>query len=491
MDGSTRHRVPSRNARLRPIRILVRSFGFVAVIAAFLPLGARVASASSVTVANGCQNNVQPGTWAEIDLLLTGTPPSSAAAGSAATVTGLSVTAELSAAYIQAGIGLGIIQNGQTINGHATITIAATNATPASTTLTGAGSGTVQAPGGVAQPLAVKVSLPDTGWTPTASGAVSLAEPLSGSLHNSSVPQPTDGSAEIDATLPPATSDNIHIICKPGTVNTATPAVFTPAASTTPFVTFQAGSGGGTTTTSAQGTTTTTTPGSTTTTTTGSTTTTTATTSTTTGSSSTTAAPAGGATIQVSSAKSLQPGEVVSVTGSGFDAGATVAVLECSPLAATAASAQNECDITHAATTTATAAGAISVNFKVVESGAAAPNNFAPSDSKAVCPPPAGQADCVIAAANILNQSEHGSVDITFMGTQAQTSTAASRGQASTSGTTTHNTSGTAALPNTGPGRVTLILLGGGLLLLDLGYVAITSTRPGRRVASLLRGGRG
>jgi hypothetical protein len=256
--------VPSaaRHASHR-FKALARVGAISALALLAVPVAPHAAVAAAVSTDNGCQNNIQAGTWSQIGFALEATAPSAATAGTAVSITGLKVTAQLSAAYIQAGVGLGLLHDGQTINGSAKVTIHATNATPADAVLTGNGSGTVAAPGGTAQPLSVTVSLGNQQWTPSTAGTMTLAEAAKGTISHTGVPAPTDGSVELDAALLHATNDTF-IVCKPGTVNAAG-TTFTPAASVAPFLSVAVDASSGSTTTTAPGATTTTAPSSTTT----------------------------------------------------------------------------------------------------------------------------------------------------------------------------------------------------------------------------------
>jgi hypothetical protein len=247
----------------------------------------------------GCQNNVQAG-FSQAEAALSGAAPSSASVGSPFTVHNLQVTASLPAPLISAGVGLGVLHDGQTVNGTVSATIAAVGATPASVDLSGPGSGTIHAPGGVAQPLSITVNLPDTQWTPTAS-TVTLALGKTGDLKNDGVTSAngasaiTDGSVELGAAVFGASPD-VFLVCKPGTVDSG--GAFTAASSTPPFVTV--GGGGGTTTTTIGGTTTTTSGGTTTT-------------------------SAGGGSVS-GSASQASPGGTLTLNGTGFKPNDTLTI---------------------------------------------------------------------------------------------------------------------------------------------------------------------
>jgi hypothetical protein len=289
----------------------------------------------------------------------------------------LTVTAALSAAYVQAGVGLGLLHDGQTINGSAKVTIHATNATPADVSLTGNGSGTVHAPGGTAQPLSVTVSLGSQQWTPTASGTLTLAQALTGTISHTGVTAPTNGSVELDAALLHATNDTF-IVCRPGTVDAG--GTFTAATNVPPFVSAAVAAGGGTTTTTTGGTTTTTAGGTTTTT-------------------------AGG-------------------------------------------------------TTTTTASGATTTTALVAGAGSGTSGSSPLPQAVTVSSPSARSSTVTTAATRVLGES-------------------ISRPSASS------------GLARTGSTRTTLLLAFAGVLLLDLGYLATSATRPGRRLALPRRRERG
>jgi hypothetical protein len=190
--------------------------------------------------------------FAQASTALVGKAPSSASAGTPFTVTGLKATASLPAALVQAGVNLDVFHDGQTINGTVTETIVASGATPASVDLSAPGSGTVHAPGGVAEPLTITVDLPNTQWTPTGPGTVTLALAKTGDQHNDAVTTAngasgiTDGSVLLGAAIFHPTPD-IFLVCKPGTVDGA--GKFTAASSTAPFLSLVASGGGSSTTT--------------------------------------------------------------------------------------------------------------------------------------------------------------------------------------------------------------------------------------------------
>lgn len=244
--------------------------------------------------------------------------------------------------------------------------------------------------------------------------------------------------------------------------------------------------GAGTTTTTAPAATTTTQPGATTTTSATSTTSSTSTTTTTTTTSTTTTSAASSPAIAASPSTNLAAGMDVAVSGARFTPGATIAIVECSPLAAapgvTEAQAQRLCDVGHAVLATADTAGSIRATFKIAATGAAAPADFRAADPAAACPPPAGQASCFIAAANVVKTTERAVTNIAFA-TQVATATAAGPGTpgARVLGAQVTNPAGSGgSLARTGAQR-TLLLAGVALALIDLGWLASSATRPARR----------
>ncbi|MEY2423531.1 MAG: hypothetical protein QOI95_3598 [Acidimicrobiaceae bacterium] len=256
------------------------------IAAGVVPVLGAAAHAAPVTTDNACTNALSA-TPSQIPMDLEGTAPASGSAGTPISITSLNVTGNIPAAFIQAGIGLGVLHDGQQVSGSISVTVHATNATVAETTLSGTANATIHAPAGVAQPLTVSVSLGSHSWTPVASGPMTLSEALTGTAGNGgNAGAITDGALLLSAVLPIGT---VNIACKPGTV-TAGVASF--ASSVDPFASVDVAAAttttGGSTTTDS----TTTTTDSTTTTTTGSTTTTTGSTTTTTASTSTTIAAA-------------------------------------------------------------------------------------------------------------------------------------------------------------------------------------------------------
>lgn len=431
----------------RPARLLLRVAALAAITAGLLPMLGRSAGAAGQSTTNACTNSVVSGP-SEIPMVLDGTAPSSASAGAAASVTGLSVTAEVPASFIQAAVNIHVLSDGQHVTGTVSVDIHATNATPVDKVLSGNGSGTVHAPGTppVAQPLSVLVPLPTTSWTPAAEGDVTLAQALSGSLTATGpAGMITDGSIAVAANL--GALGTVSIICVPGTVSGTT---IDRASSVTPFVTFSATSATSTSSTSSTESTTT------------------STSSTTTTLPTTTTTAAGTPSITLSATANLKPGDTVVVTGSNFDPFSTIALVECSPLAATSSNAQDECDITKVVFVTSDASGAFTGTVKILKTGATKPYDFSPADPKAVCPPAAG-ADCVIAAANAGNQSQQAAVAIHFQGSSSGTTTSTASVLAAST---------TSTLPKTGAGPMTFVLLGLALLLIDLGYMLMSATRP-------------
>lgn len=157
------------------------------------------------------------------------TAPAAGTTGVPLTVRAMTVTAQIPAALVQAGIGLHLIRDGLAVTGSVKSVIHATDASPADPGVTGTGSGVVSAPGGQAQPLSVTVKLPDQQFTPTAPGTLTLTEALSGSLHEPNI-SITDGSIDITANLGALT---VHFVCKPGTVAAASAAAVPPVAAVT------------------------------------------------------------------------------------------------------------------------------------------------------------------------------------------------------------------------------------------------------------------
>jgi hypothetical protein len=439
----------------------------LAVTAGVMPMLSQAARATTTTTPNACTNTVAAGP-SEIPMTLAATPPAAAPVGTPVTVPDLTVTAAVPAAFIQAAVNLHLLADGQSVSGTVAVDIAATNATPANVVLSGAGSGTVHAPGGVAADLSVVVALPTQQWTPTGVGDVTLAQALTGDLTATGPPGTlTDGSLSIVADVGPLT---VTIICRPGTVSGTD---ITPPSSVTPFVTFAAT----TTSTSSASTTstssTTSTTSSTTTTTSSSSTTSTSEPSTTTTvpSVSTTTAPRGRPTITLSSSVALKGGDALVVSGSGFDPFAAIGLKECSPLVATAASPTAECDTSKVVLAASDGSGAFTSVVKVLQTGALAPYGFAPADPAATCPPAPGAANCVIVATESTNADQQALAPIAFAGAPPAAGATVLAARVSAPGT----------LPATGAGPLTLLLTGVALGLIDLGYLLVSATRPAPR----------
>jgi hypothetical protein len=305
VDSGTAPETPTaprsvRSRRSRRTHLVVQIVGLTTLVLGVLPMLAGEAHAGLVNTANACTNALAP-TPSQIPMTLQANDPASATVGIPLTVSGLQVTGNIPASFIQAGVGLGVLHDGQVVAGSISVVIHASDATVADTTLSGNANATIHAPGSpaVAQALVVIVSLGSHDWTPTASGTFTLSQGLTGTAgHALDAGSISDGSLLLSAVLPFGT---VKIACKPGTV-AGTTASF--AASTSPFVSVTAAdattttTGGGTTTTTGGGTTTTT-GGGTTTTTGGGTTTTTD------GATTTTAAPTTTTTTPVAVAGTL------------------------------------------------------------------------------------------------------------------------------------------------------------------------------------------
>jgi hypothetical protein len=466
--------------RRRRIAVIIAIAGFAAIASGLVTTPGGVAHAAPVLIDNACSNNAQPTPPSVIPMGLEGTAPASASKGSAFSVTSLKITAQVPAAFIQTGVGLGILKDGQSVTGVITAHIHATNATPADRTITGSATGTVHAPGTppVAQPLTLVVSAGTKSWTPTDVGPVTLAQAKTGSQ---SVPPATitDGSIRADANLGALT---VKIVCKPGTVSGST---INPASSVTPFLTVDAGEPVATSSTTS------TTPTSTSSTIPVST------------SSTTTTTPSGphSPAIALSSTLNLRAGDLLTVSGTGFSSYAPLVMMECGPKFTTAANPDHECDVDKAVTTSSDVSGGFTASMHVLQTGAAPPNDFVAADPAAKCPPPqsGAAASCfiVVRNADVETESAVKAISFNIAGATATTQQLQQAVQVPASGGGGSPTASSAPAPGgsdgggsnaapvtelaaTGAPRHTAALAGLGLLLLDLGYLALTASRPRR-----------
>ncbi len=171
------------------------------------------------------------------------------------------------------------------------------------------------------------------------------------------------------------------------------------------------------------------------------------------------AAPALAATpgISVSPSTGLANGQTVTVSLSGFSAGAPVAVIECSPLQATAQ--QAACDTAGVKIVTANASGTATTPFTVTtgQIGTAAGST---------CPGQGGV--CLITAANTGNQTQNATAQVAF--TVASTATPA---PATTAPSTT-------TLPRTGEPLKAMAMVGAVLVVVGVGLFAVTVVRRSR-----------
>lgn len=209
----------------------------------------------------------------------------------------------------------------------------------------------------------------------------------------------------------------------------------------------------------------------------------------------------------MSPASGLNDGSVVTVSGTSFPPNDPLVVIECSPLAATAANAQAECDLkTAQLSVKSDDSGQFSTALTVHTGGIA-------SDPSAVCPPATGY--CVIAVSELSTSSSvHAQVDIAFTGqppapdngtsggttagaenmtsTPADGASGASGGGAggavgssltssAVGGVALAATSRPMTLAATGNGRWLIAVALGGAALVDLGYLALSATWPRRR----------
>jgi hypothetical protein len=157
-------------------------------------------------------------------------------------------------------------------------------------------------------------------------------------------------------------------------------------------------------------------------------------------------------TISVSPTSGLANGQSVTVTLSGYTAKASVAVIQCSPLVATAG--QTACNTAGVKLLTTDASGAATTTLTVVtgQVGTAAGST---------CPGPGGV--CLITAANTANQAENASAQVTFATAATPTPVP---------GATT---------PSTGKPILGEVLLAGGLVVLGGGLLVVTRRRAAHR----------
>jgi hypothetical protein len=208
---------------------------------------------------------------------------------------------------------------------------------------------------------------------------------------------------------------------------------------------------------------------------------------------------AAGPSATVTPSTNISPGEKVTVSGSGFPAGAIIAILECSPRALTVPSAQqqNECDLTGLQTPTADSHGNVPATVYTI------PNPFAATDPLAKCPPTPNTTYCGIGVADISNTKIATAVPLVYVGQPTPTTTTTAPGQTTTTapaagggtttttaatggGTTTTTAAATvqgttatsSTLPVTGSSRRLL-----GLAVLGAGFVVVgfALTAGGRR----------
>jgi hypothetical protein len=114
--------------------------------------------------------------------------------------------------------------------------------------------------------------------------------------------------------------------------------------------------------------------------------------------------------VQVAPAAGLEDGQSVSVTGSGFSPGATVALLECAGLAPDDTELE-DCDLSGVTTVEADDAGAVSTDF-VVRSTIATRTDGVIDCATADTP-------CVLAVISLYDDAERGAVALAFGGSQA------------------------------------------------------------------------
>ena len=586
---------PSRRAvrrrgtpKVRRAHLAVQIAGLTALIMGVLPLLSTQAQAGPVSTENACTNALSAAP-SQIPMVLEATAPASGAPGTPVNMSGLQVTGNIPASFIQAGIGLGVLHDGEAVSGSISVVIHATNATVVDTTLSGNANATIHAPGGVAQPLTVAVPLGDHAWTPVAAGSLTLAQGLTGTAGNGgNAGAIVNGSLLLAAALPGL--GTVNIACKPGTV-TGTTATF--ATSVAPFVTLPVTvdttttTGGSTTsseatTSTTDGSTTTTSEGSTTTTSEGSTTTTSeGTTTTTSAGTTTTTAPVAvpgklygsckatdvvadepqDALITASVVKGVQnstytfviPSTTTGTMGSNgtanyhtvlaYDFQAAneeqlkntvipqITTAASSTIAATAwlqqALTNFKVDIplpsgatiigtptvvgtgAGSGVTAAAAGGTVSVNLPSVKVG----NYQTPLPANTLAPvaPFTVGLDFTVAlpnstppalAANAASFGLDYTIGINLLGTAHQggatstqtctiTSAAPPVVPATTPATVLGTTQTNATLPRTGPPQSMLMLVGLALVLIDLGYLFVTATRPAGRLHGLMRGGKG
>ena len=156
------------------------------------------------------------------------------------------------------------------------------------------------------------------------------------------------------------------------------------------------------------------------------------------------------------------------VNGSGFGPYAAIGIEQCSPLLVGSPNPTSECDTSKVVLAATDASGAFTTVVRILQTGALAPDDFSPADVDAVCPPPTDSAQCVIVARNTTDQNQQALAPIAFKTGPVQATVMA----ASVSAT------GGGPLPATGAGPRTLVLAGSGLLLIDVGYLLVSATRP-------------
>lgn len=127
-----------------------------------------------------------------------------------------------------------------------------------------------------------------------------------------------------------------------------------------------------------------------------------------------------GAFITSTAAAPLAPGQVITVTGRGFEEAAAVFITECGAAAASA-DLPNDCDIQEGSKATADLAGDFTVQFSALVSNAPRPNEFEASDG--VQCPSSGVNGCILVATDLAHRQEHVDVAIPLLPYAAPTTT--------------------------------------------------------------------
>ena len=152
----------------------------------------------------------------------------------------------------------------------------------------------------------------------------------------------------------------------------------------------------------------------------------------------------------------------------------------------------NACDVSKLVVASTDPGGSFTSSVRVLETGAPAPDDFQAPDPDAVCPPTEVPDSCVISAVNASRPAQQASVPFSFNVAAAATTVPGAQVLAQTVSFGAGGTPSAAAatLPRTGLSRSTFLLLGLGLVLIDLGYLLVSATRPGGRSQWPRRAGR-